>query len=139
MPHYFGTHWNWAPCWKYYFQLAGFFTCKSYEEIKSQINNACTQCEPGTMVIASLSNTNEQWVCVLQIGERGEFTDVQIGEHSKQRVKEASSILSNKKNIEKWKTNQKNAAGLHFIMIQTLKNLKYVQWIQTINLEKKEL
>ena len=27
---------------------------------KSQINNACKQCEPKTMVIASLSNTNEQ-------------------------------------------------------------------------------
>ena len=42
------------------------------------------------MGITSLSNTNEQlFVCItLQIGERGNFTDVQIGKRGKQRVKE---------------------------------------------------
>ena len=40
------------------FNLLYIFTCKSYgKEPKSQINNACAQCEPETMVIASLSNT----------------------------------------------------------------------------------
>ena len=62
------------------------------EKSKSQINNTCAQCEPETMVIASLSNTNEQkaYTCItvqtVQIGELGKFTDVQIGERGKQRV-----------------------------------------------------
>ena len=39
------------------------------------------------MVIASLSNTNEQHRLVyVQIGELGKYTDVQIGERGKQRV-----------------------------------------------------
>ena len=46
------------------FNLWYIFTCKSYgKKTKSQINNACAQCEPKTMGIASLSNMNEQYVC----------------------------------------------------------------------------
>ena len=37
-----------------------FLPVNRMEKPKTQINNACAQCEPETMVIASLSNTNEQ-------------------------------------------------------------------------------
>ena len=58
------------------------------EKLKSQINNACAQ-------VRTRKNGNRfieqyEWtigVCItVQIGERGNFTDVQIGERGKQRV-----------------------------------------------------
>ena len=70
------------------FNLLYIFTCKSYEKYpkKSQINNACTQCEPETNhFIEQYEWTIGVWITV-QIGERGKFTDVQIGERGKQRV-----------------------------------------------------
>ena len=48
------------------------------------------------MVIASLSNTNDRCITV-QIGERGKFTDVQIGEHGKQRVNKQTKHREKKK------------------------------------------
>ena len=63
-----------------------FLPVNRMEKPKTQINNACAQCEPETMGIAALSHTN--WiigVCItVQIGERGNFTDVQVGERGKQ-------------------------------------------------------
>ena len=62
VPHYFGAHWNCGAIFEVlFFNSLYLFICKLYGKTqKSQINNACAQCEPETiMVIASLSNTNE--------------------------------------------------------------------------------
>ena len=82
MPHYVEAHWNWGASLEVLFSTRCIFVpVNRMEKPISQVKNACAQCEPETSGIASLRNTNEQ------TGERGNFTDVQIIERGKQRVK----------------------------------------------------
>ena len=78
-----------APFWKYYFQLAVYFTCKSYGKKKKA--RLITHVHSANRNNGNRFLEQYEWtkgVCItVQIGERGTFTDVQIGERGKQRVK----------------------------------------------------
>ena len=83
-----------VPVWKYYFHSLYLCTVpvNRMEKPISQINNARSAAALRTTNNGNCFIEQYEWtigVCItVQIGERGNFTDVQIGERGKQRVKQ---------------------------------------------------